>query len=312
MAQKKVQLKDLNGNSLLPKTLAELVTNANGDTLETVEAGAQVNILEKVQLNGTDIAINNKTANIVLPAAIEYSIVKAETPDAGMSATYQLAKDGVVFGTKINVAKDMVVSKGEVKSCTVKDVPVAGLNVGDPYIELTIANSETPLYIPCKDFVDVYTAGNETITIADHKISVNLTELQKTFYTEGEVDALLDTKQGNLTDPQLAAANSGITEAKRQGYDAHLANADVHVTAEQKTAWTGKQDALSVAQLAACNSGIDATAKAKYDAYAGEIGDLDEAKADKATTLAGYGIGDAYTKTQIDNMVLISYDEIVG
>lgn len=54
----------------------------------------------------------------------------------------------------------------------------------------------------------------------------------------------LSGKQDQLTTPQLNAVNSGITAAKVTGYDAHLANADIHVTAEQKTAWTNKQDAL--------------------------------------------------------------------
>lgn len=54
----------------------------------------------------------------------------------------------------------------------------------------------------------------------------------------------LSGKQDQLTTPQLNAVNSGITAAKVTGYDAHLNNADIHVTAEQKTAWTNKQDAL--------------------------------------------------------------------
>lgn len=54
----------------------------------------------------------------------------------------------------------------------------------------------------------------------------------------------LSGKQDQLTTPQLNAVNSGITKAKVTGYDNHLANADIHVTAEQKTAWTNKQDAL--------------------------------------------------------------------
>lgn len=54
----------------------------------------------------------------------------------------------------------------------------------------------------------------------------------------------LSGKQDQLTIPQLNAVNSGITKSKVTGYDAHLNNADIHVTAEQKTAWTNKQDAL--------------------------------------------------------------------
>ncbi|MFQ6739256.1 MAG: hypothetical protein ACLRFJ_01115 [Alphaproteobacteria bacterium] len=77
-------------------------------------------------------------------------------------------------------------------------------------------------------------------------------------YTQAEVNAKLDEKQDNLSETQLAAVDSGITAEKVGQYDEHIADADIHVTAAQKTAWTGKQDALNTAQLAAVNSGITA------------------------------------------------------
>lgn len=43
-----------------------------------------------------------------------------------------------------------------------------------------------------------------------------------------------------LTAAQLAALNSNITDAKRQGYDAHVANGAIHVTASDKATWNGK------------------------------------------------------------------------
>lgn len=73
-----------------------------------------------------------------------------------------------------------------------------------------------------------------------------------------DVSTALSGKQANLSDSQLAAAGSGITQAKREGYDAHLADPGVHVTVAQKQAWTAKQDALSPAQTNAVNSGITA------------------------------------------------------
>ena len=61
----------------------------------------------------------------------------------------------------------------------------------------------------------------------------------------------------------------------------------------------GKQAALSSTQLAAANSGITAAKVSTYDGYSTTI----EGKADKATTLLGYGITDAYTKTEVDNLI---------
>lgn len=246
MSEKNIQIKDLQGNLLYPKTKAAVVLNNDGENLGTVEAGAQVNKIETVQVNGVDLQIVDKKVNVEIPAAAEYSIVKNETAEEGFSATYSLTKDGTAVGALINIPKDMVVQSGSVKTCTTADQPVAGFKVGDKYIDLVLANAEnTHIYILATDLVDVYTAGDDTIKIENHEISVDLDELKKTFQT-------------NLSTGQLAAADSGITAAKVGEYDDHLADADIHVTAAQKTAWTAKQDALNDAQLAAVNSGITA------------------------------------------------------
>jgi len=67
------------------------------------------------------------------------------------------------------------------------------------------------------------------------------------------VETALGTKVDKVTGSSL------VPDTKVTAYDAHIANADIHVTAEQKAAWTAKQDALTEAQLAAVNSGIDST-----------------------------------------------------
>ena len=142
----------------------------------------------------------------------------------------------------------MVVQSGAVKTCETKDQPVAGLEVGDPYIDLLIANADDQhIYIPVKDLVDVYTAADNTITIAGNTIKVNLTELQKTFYTETEIDAKLAEYQAKLNAGQLEAVNSGITAAKVATYDGYAAQiaakaddaAVVHLATEETI--TGKK-----------------------------------------------------------------------
>ena len=64
-------------------------------------------------------------------------------------------------------------------------------------------------------------------------------------------------------------------------------------------ATSGKQDTLTTAQLNAANSGITAAKVTKYDGYESTI----NGKAAKATTLAGYGITDAYTKSETDSAI---------
>lgn len=224
MAEKNIQIKNLAGDDLFPKTKGAVVINNTGHNLGDVEAGAQVNIIEAVQVNGAPVTPTGKTVNITIPDAAEYAIAKLPTATAGYAATYQLQKDGVAAGVNIEIPKDMVVQSGAVKTCETKDQPVAGLEVGDPYIDLLIANADDQhIYIPVKDLVDVYTAADNTITIAGNTIKVNLTELQKTFYTETEIDTKLAEYQAKLNAGQLEAVNSGITAAKVATYDGYAA-----------------------------------------------------------------------------------------
>lgn len=54
-----------------------------------------------------------------------------------------------------------------------------------------------------------------------------------------------------------------IADGDKAKWDAHVANADIHVTAEQKTAWTAKQDALANANVLAA---ITSTQVSNWDA----------------------------------------------
>ena len=70
MADKLIQLKQKNtGDKLYPKTLAEGVYNADNENLKNVEAGAQVNLIESISVNGTTQTITNKNIDLSIPAA---------------------------------------------------------------------------------------------------------------------------------------------------------------------------------------------------------------------------------------------------
>lgn len=65
MTVTKVQLTDDElGIDLAPATLAEYVENADGDTLEDVEAGAQVNKIESIIYDGSALPITNKSVTV--------------------------------------------------------------------------------------------------------------------------------------------------------------------------------------------------------------------------------------------------------
>lgn len=128
-------------------------------------------------------------------------------------------------------------------------------------------------------------------------------------YTKDEVDALIPVfptvvsafindvgyltehqdisgKQDTLTTSQMMAADSGITAEKVAVYDTY------------GSIIVQKQNTLTNSQITAANSGITADKVYTYSTFEANINN----KADKATTLEGYGITDTYTKEDVEEM----------
>lgn len=80
------------------------------------------------------------------------------------------------------------------------------------------------------------------------------------------------------------------SKANASDLTSHTGNTTMHITAAERTAWNNKVDKVSGKGLSTNDYTNDEKNK-----LAG--------KADKSTTLAGYGITDAYTKTQVDGLV---------
>ena len=250
MTDKNIQIKDLDGNNLFPKTKAAVVINNDNENLGDVEAGAQVNKIEKIKVNGTELAIVSKEVNISLPAQPVYSLSKLATAQSGYSATYQLTKDGTKVGEYINIPKDLVVQSGSVKTCTTANTPQSGYVVGDKYIDLVLANADNQhIYIKVTDLIDIYTGGNG-INVSSNEISIDT--------------SVVATK----TDLNGYVTTTG-TAAK--------ATADA----------SGNNIANTYATKTEVN-----------------------AKADKATTLAGYGITDAVSVSAFNAAGLLTYEEL--
>lgn len=121
------------------------------------------------------IKLGEAGLKVVIPAAAEYSIVKAA--DSGdYAAVYNLTKDGAVVGTSINIPKDMVVKSGEV--ITNPDATHTGT-----FLVLTLANAtEDKIYINVADLIEYVTSGSKTgdmVVIdvsADHKVTATITD----------------------------------------------------------------------------------------------------------------------------------------
>lgn len=106
----------------------------------------------------------------------EYAIEKMGEAEDGYSATYKLKRtlngESTYVGDEINIPKDLVIESGELKTVEAADVPYAGAEVGDPYLDIVLNDADAShIYIPVKGLVDIYTAG-DGITIVNNAISV--------------------------------------------------------------------------------------------------------------------------------------------
>ena len=131
-----------------------------------------------------------------------------------------------------------------------------------------------------------------------------------TTYTEGTgiditnaVISIDDTVVATKTD--LLNYQTEISDANKLSADYIVSGrTNLVVTQSEKNTWNGKQDAISSSNKLSSDL-VDDTNKTNKFVTASEktaIGTISN-KADKATTLSGYGITDAYTKTEVDGMV---------
>jgi len=130
------------------------------------------------EASGNLISLKTDGLYVGATEGAEFAIEKMASPTSGYAASYKLKKtvgeESSYVGDTIDIPKDMVVESGSLKTVTVEDEPYAGAKVGDPYIDLVLANASSDhIYIPVKGLVDVYTAGNG-ISIDNNKISVKL------------------------------------------------------------------------------------------------------------------------------------------
>lgn len=247
MTDKNVQILDLQNNKLFPATKASIVKNNSGENLGDVEAGAQVNKIEKIKVNGVELSVVTKEVNIELPDTY------TKTESDGKYATKDEVSAIPKFAVKV---VDSLPETGEDATVYLVRTGSASKNLYTEYI-----------------YVD-----NKFEELGTQKIDIS-------------------GKQDQLTEAQLAAVNSGITEAlvtKFNGYDTAKANKATTLSGY------GITDAYTKTE-----------ADGKFLTEHQDISNL----APKATTLDGYGITNAYTKTEIETkfaaLNYITYQELV-
>lgn len=151
---------------------------------------------------------------VVIPAAAEYSIVKAA--DSGdYAAVYNLTKDGAVVGASINIPKDLVVKTGSV--------------VGDEIVLVLNDEAKTEIKIPVGSLIEYVTSGSTTgdmivVNVSDdHKVTATITDGTITLV---KLDTDTQTKINKAHSHENISVLNGITADKVKAWDAAQANAE--------------------------------------------------------------------------------------
>lgn len=211
-----------------------------------------------------------------LPEPTDYTVTITEATDgldAGIAKKYTFTQNGAEIGT-INLAKELVVTAGSVKEVTEADTPYAGAKVGDKYIELIIANQITPIYVPAKDLVDIYTAkdGATEVQVAISNTNEISATLVNGGITEEKLHADVKTKLNKVWE-EVGVAETKVNQLAngqvKTNTDAIAAinNAETGILAQAKTESANQAAAvLAEAQAYADQAEADALTAAKADA----------------------------------------------
>lgn len=177
------------------------------------------NILRNLNINGVEYNVGYSQNDLTDELKAKYDASQQNAIDASavtvseaagsgdILKTYTFTQNGNTIGT-INLAKDLVVSGGEIVE---KD--------GEKYLSLTIANQETPVEIPVKDLVDVYT-GSTYINITNgNVVELKLSDVDAALLAESaQVGAAIKANAAAAAAAKTAADNAQAAADNAQAH----------------------------------------------------------------------------------------------
>lgn len=232
----------------LYKEIADVLAVANGKVASVAAADKSITVggsatepTVKVAIaagddNALELAADGLKVVIPEITVPEYSMKKLDAATEGMSASYQLTKDGAVVGAVIDIPKDMVVQSGSVQTFAAGELP-AGVAEAGTYIVLVLANATSDkLYIKVDDLIEYVTSGSAegdmvfiNIDPKTHKVTATITD-----------GSVTEAKLAKAVTDKLALASSSVQEVKAGTANGTIAvdGADVAVAGLKSAAYT--------------------------------------------------------------------------
>lgn len=168
--------------------------------------------------NALSLATDGLKVTIPEITVPEYSLKKLDAATTGMSASYQLTKDGTGIGAVIDIPKDMMVKSGSVQTYEAGSLP-AGVTEPGTYIVLVLNDAaETKLYINVGNLIEYVTAGSVegdmvfiNIDPQTHKVTATITDGTVTeVKLHADVKAKLDKAVSAVQEVKSGTANGTI------------------------------------------------------------------------------------------------------
>ena len=244
----------------LYKEIADVLDVANGKVASVTAEDASITVggtstapTVKVAISADDgnaLTLGDDGLKVIVDevAVPEYSMKKLDAATEGMSASYQLTKDGNVVGAVIDIPKDMVVQSGSVQTFAAGELP-AGVAEAGTYIVLVLANATSDkLYIKVDDLIEYVTSGSSegdmvfiNIDPKTHKVTATITD-----------GSVTEAKLAKAVTDKLALASSSVQEVKAGTANGTILvdSTEVAITGLKSAAYT-ESSAYDVAGTAA-------------------------------------------------------------
>lgn len=247
------------------KALAEGKVSSVGATDNSITVGGTATApTVKVAIsadegNALSLAADGLKVTIPEVTVPEYSMKKLDAATAGMSASYQLTKDGTGIGAVIDIPKDMMVKSGSVQTYEAGSLP-AGVTEPGTYIVLVLNDAaETKLYINVGNLIEYVTSGSAegdmvfiNIDPQTHKVTATITDGTVTeAKLHADVKAKLDKAVSAVQEVKAGTANGTIAVDGADVAVTGLADAAYATVASLNETAQGKVDTAKAELLGA-------------------------------------------------------------
>lgn len=262
--------------------------------LDGIASGAEVNqnAFSNVTVGSTTIAADGKTDTLTIVAGSNVTL----TPDATNDSLTITAKDTTYSAATQSAAglmsaADKTKLDGVASGAEVNQNSFAKVTVGTTTIE---ADTKT-------DTLTIVAGSNVTITpdATNDKITIAATDTTYSAATTSAAGLMSAADKTKLNGIAENANNYSLPNATTSAKGGVIVGTNISVSSGTISVANGSTSAKGVVQLSSAtnstSTSLAATASAVKAAY-----DLANGKQSPATTLSGYGITDAYTKTEVD------------